>query len=380
MATQPSEVWEDPNYPQPAMTHGTFFPQTLMPMVQPMSQPNSFLQSEILPQYDMGPAAPGLRGPFDPCLPHLPATNTPFPHPLPQGHFSQQPPNPALDHLQPCQGESSERSLGSRQRESSLEVLSSPSSTPPPDAPTPSFYLDNLDPGDSNVIGYQYVPQSERDVDWGRLFCGTDEDLGANVGPPSESVNPCPPVVAPLAGSGSDQTFRCSCCRKDQPVMSFSRDGSIPTELSRYMSCGTCRQKKRPYHQPRGDQSSTGSQAERPCIVCKAQRPVEGFPKVGSRPSRRCASCVGEGRQPEERPAKRPRSGSKESTSSSSRASPTEPVQPGHAYCSGCSKTQAVDQFADPRREGHLLRTCLQCRTRKNTADKKKREQRSKKN
>jgi hypothetical protein len=133
------------------------------------------------------------------------------------------------------------------------------------------------------------------------------------------------------------------------------------------------------FQELKGDQSSDGSQPEKPCIICRAQPPVEGFPSVGSRPSRRCSRCIEEGRQPEERPLKRPRPGSKESTSSSSCASPTQASQPGYAYCSGCSKTQAVDRFADPRREGHLLRTCLRCRTRKNTADRKKRVQKLKK-
>lgn len=313
--------------------------------------------------------------------------------PPPQDHFSQQLPSPSLDHPQSSQEESSEWSVGSQ------ESVSSVPSTPP-DLSPPSFNLnDNLDPWDSNVIGYQDVILPERDVGWGRLFCGSGEQLGANVTSPSEGINLCPAAAAALAaGSDSRQAFRCSCCGKHQLAMRFSRDGSIPSEQTRHKVCDRCRSRRRTYHvslipeslfnykatdmtfqEPKGDQSRDGSQAEKPCIICRTQRPVEGFPLVGSRPSRRCSRCIEEGRQPEERPLKRPRSGYKESTSSSSRASPTQASQPGHAYCSGCSKTQAVDRFADPRWEGHLLRTCHQCHTRKNTADRKKREQRLKK-
>ncbi|CAH0017926.1 unnamed protein product [Clonostachys rhizophaga] len=356
MATQPSVVWDGHNYPQPAMMHSAFFSQTIMPMVQP----NSFLPSETLPQNNMALPTPCLRSAFDPCLPHFPDTDILVSRPPPKDHFSQQLPGPSLGHLPSSPEESSEWSVGSQ------ESFSSPPSTPP-DLSPPSFW-DNLDPWDSNAIGYQYVILPERDVGWGQLFCGSGEELGANVTSSSEVSNPCPvAAAAPAVGSDSRQAFRCSCCRKHQPAMRFSRDGSIPTEQTRHK-------------EPKGDQSSDGSQAEKPCIICRAQRPVEGFPSVGARPSRRCSRCIEEGRQPEERPLKRPRSGSKESTPSSSRASPTQASQPGHAYCSGCSKTQAVDRFADPRREGRLLRTCLQCRTRKNTADRKKREKRLEKN
>jgi hypothetical protein len=108
--------------------------------------------------------------------------------------------------------------------------------------------LDNLYPLSSNVIAYQDVPPSGRDVDWGRLFCGSDEEVGANVSSPSESANPCPAVVAPTAGSDSDQTFRCSCCGKHQPAMRFSRDGSLPSEQTRHKVCDRCRSRRRTYH------------------------------------------------------------------------------------------------------------------------------------
>ncbi|CAI6097558.1 unnamed protein product [Clonostachys chloroleuca] len=173
MATQSSGVWDGHNYPQPAMMGSAFFSQTIMPMVQP---------SGFLP-----------------------------------------------NHPQSSQEESSEWSVGFQ------ESVSSVPSTPP-DLSPPSFNLkDNLDPWDSNVIGYQDVILPERDVGWGRLFCGSGEQLGANVTSPSEGINPCPAAAAALAaGSDSRQAFRCSCCGKHQLEMRFSRDGSIPSEQTRH--------------------------------------------------------------------------------------------------------------------------------------------------
>ncbi|CAH0003180.1 unnamed protein product [Clonostachys byssicola] len=252
MATQPSGTWEGHDYPQPG--------------IMPMVQPSSFLPSETLPQNNMGLPTPVLQSAFHPFLPHLPDIDTLVSHLPPQDHFSHQLAGPSLDNLQSSREASSEGLPGSQ------ESFTSTQSTPSDLSPC-QFNLDNLDPLSGNAVGDQDVPPPGRDVDWGQLFCGLDEELGTNVSPAA--------AVAPAVGLNSDQTFRCSCCRKHQPAMKFSRDdGDIPTEQTRYKACDKCRTRTRAFHEPKRDQSSDGSQSEKPCIICRAQRPVEDFPTI----------------------------------------------------------------------------------------------------
>ncbi|VUC32881.1 unnamed protein product [Clonostachys rosea] len=282
MAAQPSWVWQANAIPQPAMIHSASFPQAHMPM----AQPNSFLPNGYLPQNTMGPAAPGLRGPIDPPLPQLPGT----------------------DYLNSSQVVSSKGPLGSGQRGSSLKFSSSSQDTTP-GLPSPPSFLDNLGIGSSNVLGDVEIPKN-----LGEDFWVFNEELVADASPPSQGANLLPavaapdvaaapvtpaliaPVVAPTPAapapeSTSEQTFDCSCCRRDKPVMMFSRDGRIPTLQNRFRVCSQCRKKKNAYSAPKEDQNSHGSQFGKPCIVCKAPCPAEGFPMV--RPLCRGRSTAG---------------------------------------------------------------------------------------